>query len=147
MPMEDIRVSASTVIQAPASAVWEYLTDPGRMNQWMGEPEMGVEVATEWEVGGPIRISGFHHIAFENTGTVLRFEPGKILRYTHRSSLSHLPDTPENHSIITFRLSGKEGGTALEVTVENFPTETIHKHLAFYWRSTLPLLKRVVEGR
>jgi hypothetical protein len=31
------------------------------------------------------------------------------------------------------------------VRVENFPTETIYKHLDFYWQGTLPIIKQGVE--
>jgi hypothetical protein len=35
--------------------------------------------------------------------------------------------------------------TRLTVTVSNFPTETIYKHLAFYWNVTPVILKRMIE--
>ncbi|MDP2345714.1 MAG: SRPBCC domain-containing protein [Deltaproteobacteria bacterium] len=85
------------IINAAPSCVWEALTNPGQVKQWMGEPEMGVELETSWVVGAPILVSGFHHTRFENKGTVLRFEPPKLLRYTHLSSLSRLVDKPENY--------------------------------------------------
>lgn len=38
----------------------------------IGEPEMGIEIITNWQVGSPIVIKGFHHKKFENKGTVLQ---------------------------------------------------------------------------
>lgn len=60
-------------IKAPASAIWDALTNPQKLKRWMGDPEMDIEVITDWKPGGPIVINGFHHINFENEGTVLRF--------------------------------------------------------------------------
>jgi uncharacterized protein YndB with AHSA1/START domain len=134
-------------IGAPPAAVWEALTTPELMKQWMGEPEMDVAVETDWVVGGPIRVTGFHHARFENRGTVLRFEPNQELRYSHLDSVSRLPDVPENYSVIDFRLTPVEGGTSLTVTLSGFPTESILKHLEFYWRGTIGVFKKFVERR
>lgn len=145
MHITEAPVNITTRIEAPASKVWRYLTVPELMAQWMAEPEMHVDVHTDWKVSHPIRITGFHHVAFVNTGTVLQFDREKTIRYSHLSSLSHLADRPENHSVIAFELLPNGGQTALAVTVTNFPTEAIYRHLAFYWRSTVPLLKQIVE--
>lgn len=138
-------IEKTVLINAPASRVWEYLTHPERMTQWMGEPEMRIEVITDWEVGKTIIIRGFHHADFENKGIVLQFEPNKLLQYNHLSSVSRLPDESENYSIITFSLLPNEEQIALTVTVTQFPTESIYKHLEFYWKTTVELLKRAIE--
>lgn len=98
------RVERSVVIEAPPAAVWDALTNPDLMNQWIGEPEMNIEVSADWTPGGPIIIKGFHHTHFENRGTVLEFEPNVVLRYSHLSSISRLPDKPESYSVFGFRL-------------------------------------------
>ncbi len=133
-------------INAPASKVWEALTNPDLMKKWMSETE--IEIITDWQVGSPMTIRGnLHGIKFKNTGTVLQFEPEQILRYSHLSSLSRLPDKTENYSIIEFKLSPLADQTALTLTLSIFPTETIYKHLAFYWNVTLEILKRLIEER
>jgi len=117
------------------------------MKQWMAEPQVRLEIITDWSVGGPILLKGFHHVRFENRGTVLEFEPNKVLRYTHLSSLSRLSGSPEHYSIFEFRLAPVGGQTSLTLTVSNFPTDTIEKHLHFYWRTTLEILRKVIEER
>jgi uncharacterized protein YndB with AHSA1/START domain len=89
-------IERTITIHAPRDAVWRALTDSSCMKEWMGEPEMALEIVTDWIVGGPILIRGFHHGPFENRGTVQRFERPTSLRYSHKSSLSKLPDLPEN---------------------------------------------------
>jgi uncharacterized protein YndB with AHSA1/START domain len=99
-------------INAPISKVWETLTTPELMKKWMFEKE--IEILTDWTVGSPILIRGhLERMKFENKGRVLQFEPEKILRYSHLSSLSRLPDKPENYSILEFRLAPISNQTTL----------------------------------
>ncbi|WP_430403257.1 SRPBCC family protein [Fluviicola sp.] len=139
------RIKKAILINTPKSKVWEFLTNPDLMKQWMGDPEMNIEILTDWKVGNAFIIRGFHHEQFENKGTILQFEQEKIFQYEYLSSLSNLAGTPENHTIITFTLVPKEGKTELTVEVANFPTEVIYKHLEFYWNGTVQIIKVRIE--
>jgi uncharacterized protein YndB with AHSA1/START domain len=139
-------IEKEILIKADPAAVWEVLTNPDRMKEWMGEPEMNIEVITDWEVGGPVMIRGFHHVKFVNRGTVLQSEPGKLLKYNFLSSVSRLPDKPENYTVVEFRLVPSGDHTQLKLTLGNFPTESIYKHNEFYWKTTIEILKRSVES-
>lgn len=143
-PSDNITSRTITINASPAKT-WQTLTDLDLMKQWMFETE--INIITDWKVGGPILISGqLHRTKFENTGTVLQFEPGKLLQYTQLNSLSKLPDRPESYSIFTFRLVPRENQTTLTLTLQQFPTETIYKHLVFYWRVALEQLRRHSEA-
>ena len=139
-------IEKTVVINALTTNVWKALTQPFLMKQWMGEDEMNLHIQTSWAVNTPITISGFHHLPFVNKGTILEFDEEKVLSYSHNSSLSRLPDEPENYSVIKFNLSPAEKQTALTLTISNFPTETIYRHMEFYWQSTIVLLKKFVES-
>jgi uncharacterized protein YndB with AHSA1/START domain len=139
------RIEKKITIKAPPSIVWNTLTKPELMKEWMGTPEMQIEISTDWKAGSPITIKGFHHIKFENKGTVLQFEPGKVLQYNYLSSLSQLPDEPGNYSVIEFKLAPIEDHSLLTLTIRNFPTETIFKHIDFYWRGTIEILRKLIE--
>ena len=137
-------VSKTVYINAPTSVTWDALTNPELMKKWMSETE--INILTDWQVGHPFIIRGsLHRVKFENKGTVLQFEPEKILQYSHLSSLSRLPDKLENYSIIEFSLTPINNQTTLTLTASNFPTETIYKHFRFYWNVTLEILKRMIE--
>ena len=140
------RIEKQVIIDAPRSVVWAALTDPTSIYQWMGGAELGLEISTDWTIGGPLLITGFHHVAFQNRGTILRCEPEQALCYTHRDSLSQLPDEPQNYSTLCFVLESVPQ-TAVTLTIDNFPTEAIFKHLNFYWGTTLEVFKRFVEQR
>ena len=136
--------SKTIQIEAPISKVWDALTIPELMKKWMSE--IDISISTDWIIGSPIIIRGrLHGINFENKGKVLQFEPEKNLQYSHLSSISRLPDQVDSYSIFAFQLAPIENQTALTVTMSNFPTETIYKHLAFYWNVTLEILKRMLE--
>ena len=139
------RIEKSILIHAPLSTVWKYLTVPELMQQWMGDPEMNIEILTDWKVSASFIVKGFHHVQFENKGTILQLEPECIFQYSHLSSFSDLPDKAENYTVITFRLNDTGGQTELSVETENFPTEAIFRHWEFYWNGTTQLLKSRIE--
>ena len=139
------RIEKTILIQAPPAAVWDALTNPHLMRQWMGEPEMEIEIITDWKMGNPIVIRGFHHIQFENKGTILQYAPERVLKYDYVSSISRLPDTPENRTRIAFSLTPLTNQTSLMLTLSNFPTASIFKHVDFYWNTTLEILKKLIE--
>ena len=139
-------ISETVVISASPELVWRTLTDKTEMLRWMGDEELDIQVDVIWEEGRPIRISGFHHEQFINTGTVLKVEKPYLLSYTQLSSVSNLPDVPESYNILIFTLKPIENGTELTVTVRQFPTETIFFHLQLYWKPTLMVIKRLLEN-
>ena len=140
-------IEKTIIIDASLSAVWDALINPHSIRQWMADPEIGLEVITNWQPGSPIVMHGFHHLKFENKGTVLQVEPNKLLQYNYLSSISRLPDKPGNYTIIQFRLEPLENQTSLTLTANNFPDEIIFRHVDFYWRGTLNILKKFIEKK
>lgn len=137
-------VHKTTAIAAPATRVWAALTEPGLMKQWMAETEM--EIITDWVVGHPFIIRGpWYKTYFENRGTVLHYDAEQALSYSHLSSLSRLPDAPENYTVLLFTLQETEGQTKVDLELSNFPTDAIYHHFAFYWTVALDLLRKFVE--
>ena len=148
MPTDSKKFNKAVTINASTSQVWHILTTSELMKKWMISDDIEININTDWKVGSPIVIRGnMSGKNFENNGTVLQFEPEKILEYSHLSSTSRLPNRPESYSIIEFRLQPMENLTILTLTVSNFPTESIYKHLAFYWNVTLEVLKRMIENK
>lgn len=137
-------ITKAITINTPADKVWQALTNPADMQQWMAEFE--IDIHTTWQVGSPLTITGnLYKKPFENKGIVLAFEPGRKLMYSHLSSTSKLEDVPENYSHIAFTLATAGQQTMLTLTIEQFATDIIYKHLAFYWSGTLEVLRRYVE--
>ena len=148
LPTDSKKFNKAVTINASTSQVWHILTTPELMKKWMISDDIEININTDWKVGSPMVIRGnMSGKNFENNGTVLQFEPEKILEYSHLSSTSRLPNRPESYSIIEFRLQPMENLTTLTLTVSNFPTESIYKHLAFYWNVTLEVLKKMIENK
>lgn len=132
-------------INARPSKVWHVLTVPDSMKKWV-MPDFEIDIITDWTVGSPLIIRGkMNGMDFENNGFVLQVEFEKALCYSHLSSISRLPDRPESYTIVELRLQPIAEQTALALTLRNFPSESIYRHLAFYWNVALETLKRLVE--
>jgi hypothetical protein len=69
----------------------------------------------------------------------------RVLAYTHWSSLSQRPDTPDNYSRVRLELFARAGGTTLEVRQENLLTPEIFGHWNFFWAMALDRIRRLAE--
>lgn len=140
------QLSISVKINSSPSKLWTTLTDTRLMSEWLGDPEMNIEVQTDWKVNSPILIRGFHHVNFENKGIILQYDKEKRLSFSHLSSVSKLVDKKQNYTVIEFILTSVDRQTQLTVNIENFPTETIRKHFEFFWRTTVFTIKEIAEN-
>jgi uncharacterized protein YndB with AHSA1/START domain len=131
-------------INAPVSKVWDALTNPDVMKRWYSDTELSI--TSDWKTGSPFMISGiWHGTHFENKGKILALEPNKQFVYDHLSSMSEIPDIPENYTVLDFKLEQKGDQTILTLTCSNLITEAIYGHMNFYWSVTFQLLKKLIE--
>lgn len=140
------RIEKSIWIEATRKTVWKYLTVPALMKEWMGDEEMEIDIISDWNIGASFIIRGFHHVPFENRGTILKFKPETVFEYEYLSSISNLEDVAENYTTISFHLEAKGDQTELRVEARNFPTFEIYKHWEFYWNGTLSIIKWRIEN-
>lgn len=132
--------TASAVIPATPTEVWRALTTPEMVRQYM----FGSEVHTDWKKGSPIRFTGeYKGQRYEDKGEIRAVEPGRRLSFTHWSSMSGEPDTPENHHLVTYKLEPSGTETKVTVSQENVPTEKLEEFSA-NWAHVLEGLKNVV---
>lgn len=142
--MRNIFISkASTTVNAPASKVWDALTNPNLIKQYL----LGTNVTSDWKVGSPIIYKGeWQGKTYEDKGKVLQVEPEKLLVSTFWSSLSGLPDTPENYKTVRYDLSAEGEGIKLTLTQDNNATQEDANHSDEFWNKALDTLKKLVEG-
>lgn len=134
---------ATTVINAPASKVWDALTNPNLIKQYL----FGTEVTSDWKVGSPITYRGeWEGKPYEDKGEILQIEPEKLLVSTFWSSLAGLPDVPENYKTIHYELSPENGGTKLTITQDNNANQEEADHSAQNWNTVLDGMKKLLEG-
>ena len=134
---------ATTTINAPTSKVWDALTKPELIKQYL----FGTEVNTDWQVGSPITYSGvWEGKPYEDKGEILQIEPEKLLVSTFWSSLAGLPDVPENYKTVHYELSPENGGTKLTITQDNNADQAEADHSAQNWNTVLDGMKKLLEG-
>ena len=141
--MNETYVAKATInIDAPTSKVWDALTKPELIKQYL----FGTEVTTDWQVGSSITYKGvWEGKAYEDKGKVLQVEPEKLLVSTFWSALSGLPDIPENYQTVRYELSSENGGTRLTLTQDNNDSEEGAKHSEQNWNMVLEGLKKLLE--
>jgi uncharacterized protein YndB with AHSA1/START domain len=134
---------ASTTVHAPASRVWEALTQPELIKQFF----FGTNVETDWKVGSAIYYRGeWQGRSYEDKGTVMAVEPHKRLVSTHWSPLAGVPDTPENYHTVTYLLSEHDGSTDVTIVQDHNASEQERQHSEQNWKMVLDGLKKLLEG-
>ncbi len=134
---------ASTTIKAPASRVWDAITRPELIKQYL----FGSDVVTDWKVGSPIYYRGqWQGRPFEDKGTVLEVEPRKRLVCTHWSPLSGVADVPENYHTVTYLLEERDGNTTITIMQDHNASEEEKMHSEQNWQMALANLKKLVES-
>ena len=77
---------------------------------------------------------------------ILKMNPKKMLRYSHYSPLSGLPDKPENYHTVTIDVVPKgEQTTFVALTQDNNATEEEKQHSEKNWGMMLAGLKKLLE--
>lgn len=134
---------SAIAINAPASKVWDALTKPELIKQYL----FGTEVTTDWQVGSPITYKGeWEGKTYEDKGKVLQIEKEKLLVSTFWSSLSALADIPENYKTVRHELSAENNGTRLTITQDNNNSQEEADHSGQNWKAVLAEMKKLVEG-
>ncbi len=139
----DMETQASITIDTPAARVWEAMTTPALIKDWF----FGVDTETDWAEGSPIVHRGeYQGRPYEDKGTILRFEPGRVLVHTHWSLVSGLPDSPENYQEVSWVLSEHGAKTELTVSEVNLPSEQAKGISEQGWKTVLAALKQLLEA-
>ena len=132
----------SIEINAPVAKVWQALTDPAMIKQYM----FGTNVITDWNIGSPIKFKGeWQGKAYEDKGTITQLIPEKVLQYTFWSSMGGFEDKPENYANVTFSIQANNGGSILTVSQDNNDSESAREHSEKNWGMVLESVKNLLE--
>ena len=142
MKIADMTLKVELDINASPEKVWEGLTKPEAVKQYM----MGAKLDTDWKEGSPITWKGeYKGKPFEDKGQVLHARKPEHLAYSHISPGSGEADKPENQHNVDIRLARAGKGTRLTLTQDNNPTEEAKAESEKNWKMMLEGLKKVVE--
>src|SRR5262245_48168567 len=133
---------ASTKINASTQKVWKALVDPKAIKQYM----FGTNVVSDWKEGSSITWKGeWQGKPYEDKGKILQLTPGRMLRYSHFSPLSGVPDNPENYHTVAIELSGNGNQTQVTLVQDKNATEEERAESEKNWGMMLSELKKFVE--
>ena len=133
----------SVVVNVPRAKVWDALTNPAKVKQYLH----GTDMSTDWTVGSRITWRGeWKGHSYVDKGTVLAFEPERLLTTTHWSPMGGTADAPENYHTVTYELAEEGGSTTLTLTQDNNATQTEADAMAENnWGPVLQGLKATAE--
>ena len=134
---------ATVVIDAPQAKVWDALTNPAKVKEYLH----GTDLVTDWRVGSQVIWTGeWKGRSYMDKGTVLAVEPERLLTYTHWSPMGGSEDKPENYHTVTYELSEAAGTTRLALTQDNNATQEEADNMAEHnWGPVLLALKETAE--
>jgi uncharacterized protein YndB with AHSA1/START domain len=134
--------SARTEVAAAPDRVWEAMTDPDQVAEYM----MGSRVESDWTPGSTITWSGdFDGKPYQDKGEVLRAEPGQLLEVTHYSPLTGGEDVPENYHTVRYELTPAGSGTSVVLTQDGCSDAEQARQFSQNWQGMLEGLKSVAE--
>ena len=140
----NLKLEISEKLDASAAEVWNALTDKESVKQYF----LGTELNTDWKVGSPITFTGnWESQMYEDKGKILEIEKEKLLKYTHLSSFSGLPDPPENYSTVTYPLKPQKDSTVLTVTQEGFRDQKSHNDSKERWKMVISNLNKLLKEK
>jgi len=133
---------AQIAINASPENIWEALTDPAKIKQYM----FGSDAKSDFKKNSKISFTGeWEGKSFEERGTILDAEPGRLLRYNTFTPQSGKADVEENYHTITIELNKNGEKTDVTLSQDNNESEEMTKHSEKNWKMMLDKLKQVVE--
>ena len=133
--------TTSLDLPAPPAKVWDALTNPAMVKQYM----FGAELSGDWVKGGTVTYRGeWDGTPFEDRGDIIEIDPPRLLKVNYYSAMTGQPDTPENRQLITYALQPAGNGTRLTVSQSNSPTQEAATAAEGNWAMTLDTLKTLL---
>lgn len=129
-------------INAPAGKVWQALTDPAQIKQYL----FGTNTVSDWKKGSPITYEGeWQGKKYKDKGTIIDIVPEKLLHTTYWSSMGGKEDKPENYNNVIYELQPQNGKTLITISQDNIDNEEQLKHMEQNWATVLDGLKKLLE--
>ncbi len=138
-------------INAPIAKVWDALVNPEQTPKYM----FGCATVSDWKIGSPLLWQAVYEGKLTTfvSGHVLELKENKLLKYSVIDPNATYPHTPENHLIVTYKLSEKNSVTTFTVTQDGFETAADGKkrYKDVYnngegWNPILVQIKNILES-
>jgi uncharacterized protein YndB with AHSA1/START domain len=131
----------SIKIDAPASKIWDALTNPEIIKQYL----FGTDAKSDWKKGSTITYNGiWEGKPYEDHGVIVEIIPEKLLS-TKYWSQSFGKDLPENYKNVIYNLEENENNTILTISQDGNKTEEEKNQSEKNWTMILQTLKTLLE--
>ena len=140
---KDLQVSESIEINNTPAKVWQGLTTPSIIKEYL----YGTETVTDWKVGNEIVFQGeYEGHKYRDHGIVLEYLLNEKIAYSYWSGFSGLEDKPENYSTVVYSLKDLGGNkTGFTWTQIGFASEQNQQHSKSGMADFLKKIKEVLE--
>jgi uncharacterized protein YndB with AHSA1/START domain len=140
---QDLIVSKSIVINASASKVWNVLTNPELIKEFL----YGTETLTTWERGSEVVFQGeYNGQKYRDHGKVLENIENEKMIYSYWTGFSGLDDKPENYSTIAYELKKiSNDETEFTWTQKSYSTIENYEHSKNGMDELLKMIKKIAE--
>ena len=141
--LNNLIVSAAIEIKADQEKVWDALTNPSIIKEYL----FGTETITDWKVGSEIIFQGeYQGQKYRDKGIVKENILNKKISYSYWSGFSGLDDKPENYSLITYKIESTENSkTKLTWTQKGFANQQAYEHSKSGIQTLLQNIKETIE--
>ena len=137
-----LSVKTGININAPVSKVWQALTDPAMIKEYL----FGTNTISDWKKGSSITYSGvWEGKQYEDKGKIIDIVPGQLLHTTYFSGMSGKEDKPENYANVIYEVTPQNGSTMVTITQDNIEDEKGVEHLKKNWEMVLDGMKKLLE--
>ena len=139
----DLAVTGSINVNAAPSKVWNALTNPEIIKEYL----FGTETVTDWKVGSEIVFQGeYGEHKYRDHGMILENVFHERISYSYWTGFSGLEDKPENYSLVTYTLKPVSNNvTELSWTMKGYANEEGYKHSKDGMQAFLEQIKGIIE--
>lgn len=139
-----LRVDASVSINSDVKKIWDVLTNPEKIKQYL----YGTETITDWKVGSTVIFQGeYQGHKYKDHGTVLENKLFELLSYSYWTGFSGLEDKPENYAKIIYTLKPIDASTTeFTWTQIGYANENGYNHSKSGMSDFLKSIKAIAEN-
>ena len=140
---DDLIVSESIEINAAPSKVWDALTNPEIIKEYL----FGTQTITDWKVGSDIIFQGeYQGKIYRDKGVIKEYIPNKLISYSYWSGFSGLEDKPENYSLVNYNVEAiGDKKTKFTWAQKGFADEKRYEHSKKGMKEFLEKIKNIIE--
>jgi uncharacterized protein YndB with AHSA1/START domain len=139
----DLQASESVVVNVDTSRMWDVLTNPTIIKEYL----FGTETITDWKVGSEIAFQGeYNGHKYRDHGVIKEYALHKRIAYSYWSGFSGLEDKPENYSMVIYDVEAIDAThTKFTWTQKGYPDETRQAHSQSGMTEFLIQIKGIAE--